>query len=78
MSERPTPHIAIRRCIEPLPGVNAARVAEYVEENLTRHGYVIVHPDDVPEMAMTDTLYLDAPYGVGYNACRTRIFGEDA
>ena len=45
--------------------------------DLAAVGYVIVHPEDVPEMSEDDDLYLDAPYGVGYNDARRRIFGGD-
>ena len=43
---------------------------------LAEHGYVIVHPDDVPldvEQG-SGSLYANA-YGLGWNDCRRRIFG---
>ena len=65
---RPTPE----QIIDPLeftPGQVLAALAE--------HGYVIVHPDDVPSMDGDDPLYLDSPYGAGFNDCHARIFGAD-
>lgn len=50
--------------------------------NLAEHGYVIVHPDDVP----VRPAHLGTPDGYpavttaefkGWNACRAHIFGDD-
>lgn len=48
---------------------------------IAAHGYIIVHPDDVPDQsdlgrqAGTDALH---HWADGWNACRTAIFGDHA
>ena len=86
MSERPTPEqiaasqLSIHRRGNPaMSGPNPQDVqrAETLIGHLRHHGYAIVHPDDHPAMSPDDELFLDAPYGAGWNDCRGDIFGGD-
>ena len=61
---RPTPEEIIAP-LEYTPGT--------VESHLSRHGYRIVHPDDV----RIDASLADTEYGRGFTDCRDFIFGGD-
>jgi len=57
----------------------AAHPAEQYLEALREHGYVIVHPDDVPEHShgVTPPSQVHSFNWVeGWNACRRHIFAE--
>ena len=76
--------------LDPTPEVIAMDAAYDVAENdgdpgliawtilrrLKRHGYIIVHPDDVPKLDPVAHAFLDleASYGAGWNDCRAHIF----
>ena len=65
MNDRPTPEQIADRHATPYAFMC----------NLAEHGYVIVHPDDVPldvEQG-SGSLYANA-YGLGWNDCHRRIF----
>lgn len=73
MSERPTPEQIIDRWDY---DSNQGLMLE-----LREHGYVIVHPDDVPsgQAGIRDVLPPDDATQriIGWNACRDHIFGGD-
>jgi Mn-dependent DtxR family transcriptional regulator len=49
-----------------------------VVEHLARHGYRIVHPDDVVAFELDGReLATEEAYLHGWNACRAHIFGGD-
>ena len=78
MNERPTPE-EIQQLIEDLHDggyTSEATIDEYMDA-LAAHGYVLVHPDDVP---VRDTSGLNAypeedMLRQGWNACRDAILG---
>lgn len=73
---RPTPRQAIVGgflhdwgCAGPSPDEILGRLAA--------HGYVIVHPDDVPTHHPTEPgVVYDSREQRGWNACRAHIFGD--
>ena len=72
MSDRPTPEqIASRDGTITGGPVHAFLVA------LEEHGYVIVHPDDMPSGKVGATRSF-SDFDRGWNACRRHIFGEDS
>lgn len=84
MSDRPTPKQAIVDFLErvsenplgtPIYTADTPQeLALSLLDRLAEHGYVIVHPDDVP--AEPDPGFSD-PYGRAWNNCRRHIFGPD-
>ena len=65
MTNRLTPEQIARN--RDAPGVYTRQ--QFLHE-LVGHGYVIVHPDDVPPMSIDD------PRNMGWNDCRRHIFGD--
>ena len=54
----------------------------FVRDHLPEHGYVIVHPDDVPKLDgrnFSDRSHRagDVIHADGWNDCRRHIFGDD-
>ena len=55
----------------------------FVRDHLPEHGYVIVHPDDVPvkstewQGVQVDPSCREPMRADGWNACRAHIFGDD-
>lgn len=70
-TNRPTPEQVIEDelCAEVEYGT-IDRHAAGILGRLAEHGYVIVHPDDVPAMMGSDI----AAYQDGFNACRDLVF----
>ena len=72
MSDRPTPD----ELAHDAPGTWTRRA---FLARLRDHGYVIAHPDDVPNPEAPEGLFgstYDEAYECGWNDCRTRIFAE--
>ena len=65
MSERPTPEQIADEFHYDSP-------LAFVRDHLPEHGYVIVHPDDVPDADLASPSYQQ-----GWNDCRDHIFGGD-
>ena len=67
---RPAPEQIINR--QMLSG----RIGQALVKELAEHGYVIVHPDDIPIDTEQGSggLYANYAYGLGWNNCRRRIF----
>ena len=74
---RPTPEEIAEALEDQHDGITSSPTIDEFTEALAEHGYRIVHPDDYPPMGRDDTLYLDAPYGAGWNDCLVDIFGGD-
>lgn len=78
MSERPTPDqmaVLVDQGQQSLLGCSYG--ASALLDALAEHGYAIVHPDDVPT-AEQRARVANRWYRLGWNACRTHIFGDRA
>lgn len=77
MTDRPTPE-EIAGKFDATPGLDTP--ASLYLGALHYQGYVIVHPDDVPEHSHgypPPTPVHSFNWCEGWNACRRRIFGDD-
>ena len=76
---RPTPEQIVDRFLDTFES-DWFRPADKrtLTEMMAEHGYVIVHPDDVPAGHAVGQL-TDEPlaFDKGWNDCRRRIFGAD-
>lgn len=81
MSNRPTVNLLESHANAETGQFNAVpRFRDLLEE----HGYVIVHPDDIPPITHDGWTPEPSPddgspsYWVGWNSCRAYIFGDDS
>lgn len=70
---RPTPRQLADRFENPA----VRQAVERYYTDLISNGYVIVHPDDVPE-EVENPRGSDLVWNAGWNACRKRVFGSAA
>ena len=73
MTNRPTPEQIAVEVLDFLGmGIDADYIAGVIRQKQQEHGYVIVHPDDVPsaDEASGDAFQLD------WDDCRHHIFGD--
>ena len=80
MTARPTPERVISTTLGGYITEWHGPTADDVLDDLKAAGYLIVHPDDVPhgQTAVTDVLPAEAATEriIGWEACRTLIFGD--
>lgn len=73
-TNRPTP----QELAESYDSIDNNSYCEYMLDALAEHGYVIVHPDDVPVSAdWGQASDAEPDYGIGWSDCRAHIFGDD-
>ena len=77
MTNRPTPEQILSDEIDAYLIGTGFRAGD-VLDTLRSHGYVIVHPDDVPtKLLRSPTGVGTDPFALGWNKCRDSIFGDN-
>ena len=71
---RPTPEEIAEALEDQHDGITSSPTIDEFTEALAEHGYVIVHPDDVPRYTNAAE---DHHERRGWNACHAHIFGGD-
>jgi hypothetical protein len=80
MTDRPTPEQIIMELDTTVHPGSPRAISDFVAHAevpsiipaLREHGYVIVHPDDVPHATLAS-----AAYSEGWTDCRNHIFGDE-
>lgn len=75
-TDRPTPDKLAMDADTLYRNTPLSYAASKLLDDLAAEGYVIVHPDDVPD-GMKVGLHEYNAYSEGWDACRDHIFGDD-